>query len=286
MLRLNMSNPALRNLLFLSGLIIALTFIFFPVFSRDYQFVYSYDQAAFYQSQNSASQETGLFGEKELLEQKGLTVLMRQAREYRLKGLDQQRKGDLTGAMSWYQKATELDPEYVVAFNDLGVIYEMQGFIDRAKECYSRAITLDPYYASPYTNLAYLYEGLRDLDKAVYYWRKRAALGSPDDPWTLQAKRRLQELAFMLGATQELEVFDPYDDITFSRSLLRRSGCADESCANAALAWDYFQRALRLYERGEYVSALKEAINAQQLDPTNEQISGFVDMLQTRLLTR
>ena len=88
------------------------------------------------------------------------------AREYREQGLAFQRQGDPVTALSFYQKAVELDPAYAVVYNDLGVVYEAMRFIDRAEESYLKAVKLDPEYLSAYTNLALLYENKRDLEKA------------------------------------------------------------------------------------------------------------------------
>jgi Tfp pilus assembly protein PilF len=129
----------------------------------------------------------------------GLTGLQEQARLYRNEGLKLQRLGDWGAVLRLYQKAAELDPEYPDVYNDLGVIYEAQGETDRAEENYIQALKIDPYFLGAYSNLALLYENKRDLANAAYYWGKRVELGGPDDPWTLKAQARLEDVRLALS---------------------------------------------------------------------------------------
>ncbi|MBU1124401.1 MAG: tetratricopeptide repeat protein, partial [Candidatus Omnitrophica bacterium] len=131
---------------------------------------------------------------KEEGKESGLSPLQSQAREYRSQGLEMQQVGNLEGAMSFYQKAVELDPGFAMAYNDLGILYEAVGDLDRAESCYLRAVNLDKEYVSPYSNLALLYENKREFRKAAYYWEKRIEVGSSDDIWTKKAEARLDDL--------------------------------------------------------------------------------------------
>lgn len=117
-----------------------------------------------------------------------------QAQQYRQAGLEKQRIGNLAEALSLYQKAIVIDPGYAVAYNDLGVIYEAMGFPERAEESYLKSLKIDPGYLSAYSNLALFYENQRDLEKAAFYWGKRAQIGSPDDPWTQKASCRFKDI--------------------------------------------------------------------------------------------
>ena len=69
-----------------------------------------------------------------------------QARLYRNEGYRLQMQGDLFGALSFYKKAIELDPAYVEAFNDIGVIYELIGDLDSAILFYKKALEIDSKY--------------------------------------------------------------------------------------------------------------------------------------------
>lgn len=134
-----------------------------------------------------------------------ISSLSEQARQYRVEGVKFQEEGNLDAALEMYQKAATLDSSYQVVFNDLGIIYEAKGETDRAEESYLKALKIDPSFLDAYTNLAFLYENKRDLEKAVYYWKKRVELGDPDDPWTLKAQQRLDDVRLSMSRDPALE---------------------------------------------------------------------------------
>ena len=43
-----------------------------------------------------------------------------------------------------WEKATQIDPTYAAAFNDLAIGYEHEGQLDKARKAYERALELDP----------------------------------------------------------------------------------------------------------------------------------------------
>jgi Tfp pilus assembly protein PilF len=43
-----------------------------------------------------------------------------------------------------WEKATQIDPTYGAAWNNLAVAYEQQGNFDRAREAYEKAVDLEP----------------------------------------------------------------------------------------------------------------------------------------------
>lgn len=212
-----------------------------------------------------------------------LTAFQHQARMYRAQGLESQNMGNIDSAMALYQKAIELDPMFPDVYNDLGIIYEAKGYYDRAEEVYLKAVKLDPAYLSAYSNLALMYEGQRNLDKAAFYWQKRAEMGLNDDPWTLKAKRRLEDIRMAvsdrpLQEIKEREVIGLANNVSIEKFILKRD--------NAELGRYYFRKAKQDYERGEDVAALKKTIDAAQLDPANDDIKEFEQKLQTRLLSK
>ena len=212
-----------------------------------------------------------------------LTMFQQQARSYRMQGLELQREGNLDLAMGFYQKAVELDPLYGAAFNDLGVIFEAKGLMDRAEDAYLKAVQVDPSDLSAYTNLALIYESKRDLDKACFYWSKRAQLGLPDDPWTKRAHNRIKDINMVLSDrpgenAREKEVIALLKDAAEKKSQLRKD--------NKELMKYYFEQAKQKQKKGDDVTALKLAIDASQLDPSNSEIEEFIAKIQDRLLSR
>ena len=215
--------------------------------------------------------------------QEELTTLQKQAREYRDEGLKMQDTGDLDSAMKLYQKAIEVDPVYVVAYNDLGVVYEAKDMNDRAEESYIKAINVDPYYLSTYSNLALFYEGKRDFGKAAYCWKKRAELGDFEDPWTKKARERLEDIRLSTSQrpaqdSQEKDVIKLMKDVANEKYMLSHD--------DKLLARKYLKKAKDSFNKEDYATAVKKASDAQYLDPDNKAIEEFIDRSQARALSR
>ncbi len=211
------------------------------------------------------------------------SALQAEAQKYREAGLASQDKGNLNEAMSYYQKAIAIDPNYAIAYNDLGIIYEASGFPERAEENYLKAIKIDPTYASAYTNLASFYEGQRDLTKAAFYWSKRAGLGPADDEWVQKAQSRLKDIRIVLSNKpiadlQEDEVLDLVKEVSAHKTLMGKD--------DKVLSQDHFRKAKLSYNKGDLATAIKEALDAQYLDPDNRQIEEFIEKTESRALSR
>ena len=56
-------------------------------------------------------------------------------------------------------------------------MYETMDSPELAESAYLTAIKLDQEFAGPYANLALFYESQNQMDKAVFYWAKRAEMG-------------------------------------------------------------------------------------------------------------
>lgn len=212
-----------------------------------------------------------------------LSALQKQARAYRLRGLDLQRKANLEGAIKAYQRAIELDPALVVVYNDLGIVYEANGSLKEAEESYLRAIDIDPDFLSAYSNLALLYENTRNYNKALFYWQKRAELGGlSDDPWTQKAKQRIEDIKIIQQTfptkPTEREVLGLVRDTLKQKSIIRQD--------KRELAKTLLRRAKLSYEKNDLITALQKACDAQLLDPANADIQEFIDIVQKRLLSQ
>ena len=59
-------------------------------------------------------------------------------------GINVAQRGLWREAIYRWEKATELDPTYAAAFNDLAIAYEHEGQLDKARKAYEKAVELDP----------------------------------------------------------------------------------------------------------------------------------------------
>jgi Flp pilus assembly protein TadD len=124
-------------------------------------------------------------------------TLKEDAEKYRAKGYESQENGDIDTAISFYQKAAGLDPGYAAPHNDLGILFESKGWLERAEDEYLKALAIDAKYEKAHANLAMLYERKGELEKAAFHWMRRYKLGRPDDPWTREARQRLEKLGLI-----------------------------------------------------------------------------------------
>jgi len=216
-------------------------------------------------------------------DKQALSVLREEARRYRQEGYDLQRVGDLDSALTFYQKAIELDKDYAVPYNDLGVISEAKGNDVAAEECYLQAIKIDPEFLSAYTNLALFYENKGDKDKAYTYWKKRAEKGAPEDLWTQKAKQRVGDTDIVnskdpVGQAREQEILSITSEVKKDKTAIKGN--------NKTLTQDYFQKAKDAEQKGDDLTALTMAVNASQFDSSNTEIADFIDKIQARLLSK
>jgi tetratricopeptide (TPR) repeat protein len=76
--------------------------------------------------------------------------------------------GDRKKAIEHYQRAIEIHPNYVEAYNNLGVQCIKLGRNDRAIMALEKAVELDPGSIEPHLNLAVALHGAGQLDAAAF----------------------------------------------------------------------------------------------------------------------
>jgi type IV pilus assembly protein PilF len=59
-------------------------------------------------------------------------------------GIDVAQKGLWKEALYRWERATQIDPTYAAAFNDLAIGYEHEGMLEKAAAAYERALKLEP----------------------------------------------------------------------------------------------------------------------------------------------
>ena len=100
-----------------------------------------------------------------------------------LKAKSLQKSGLLQEAEKWYKKAVEIDPGYVPALNNLGVVYLHGGKFSDARISLEKAIRLNPGYVDPYYNLACLFAMTGDQEQGLRYLRKAVSMNARVKEW-------------------------------------------------------------------------------------------------------
>jgi Flp pilus assembly protein TadD len=100
-------------------------------------------------------------------------------------------KGDLTNAVTAYERALSLDPKYAVVLSNLGTVQAALAMkkkdvtsLRRAMDYFKRAIESDPRDASAYNGLGAAYRMLGDVNAAITCWAQAVAL-EPDHRFAL-----------------------------------------------------------------------------------------------------
>src|SRR5262249_61282428 len=71
-----------------------------------------------------------------------------------------------------YRKAIQLQPDYALAYNNLGTALRDQKKLAEAEAAYRKAIALQPDYAPAYNNLGNALRDQKKLDEALTAYRK------------------------------------------------------------------------------------------------------------------
>ncbi len=100
---------------------------------------------------------------------------------YNNRGEEWKAKRDLSRAMTDYEQAIRIDPQYATAYNGRGSIFYLRGELDRAMADFDQAIKLDPKYANAYYNRGMAREKKNDLRRALADFKRFAQL-DPSDP--------------------------------------------------------------------------------------------------------
>lgn len=118
--------------------------------------------------------------------------LRKEAISLRRQGKDQKAAERFAAAKEHYRTAMRADPKFAVAYNELGVIFQLEGNGDAAIENFRRAIALDPTLPDTYHNLANIYMKRGDEGTAIELYRDALAA----DP---KYVRGLKNLAILLA---------------------------------------------------------------------------------------
>ena len=105
-------------------------------------------------------------------------------------GIELKNSNRLDEAISHYQKALQLEPNYAEAYYNLGNAFILQGDFKKATENFFKALALTPEDVDTHYNLGYTLAKLWQFDKAVYHYSEAIRL-KPD---FMEARKELAEL--------------------------------------------------------------------------------------------
>lgn len=207
-------------------------------------------------------------------------LLKESAIEYRQKGYEAQAAGMLGEALIFYQKAIQIDPMQAPVYNDIGVIYEMQGEVERAEQAYFMSANIDPAYAKAYFNLAQLYEGEGDLLRASEQWIKVTEASDREDPMVQKAESRIYEIGKLYPEVGKKYLQSQISLLGRDMAWFKQRIAPDSK----ALAQYYIENARGFAKKRDNLKALRLYLDAKQLDPQNDQIDSLIEETQRKVL--
>ena len=94
-------------------------------------------------------------------------------------------RGEFGEAIDHYQKALEINPDYVEAHNNLGLALAGRGQVNAAMAQYRKALEIDADCQQAHNNLGLALAGRGQFDEAIAHYR-RALKINPELPGGLQ----------------------------------------------------------------------------------------------------
>ena len=105
-------------------------------------------------------------------------------------GIDLLKTDQYEPALKKFNKAVEIDPGFVFAWDNVGICNRRLGKYDEAIVAYKKSLELDPKGITPLHNLPVAYELKKDFDNALKAYQQ-IAIVYPEDPEALYGTGRL-----------------------------------------------------------------------------------------------
>ena len=86
---------------------------------------------------------------------------------------------DYDKAIKYNQKAIEINPDFAIAYNNMGIAYARKENYNKAIEYFKKAIEINPDDAEAYYNMGLIYADKGNYDKAIEYYKKAIEI-NPD----------------------------------------------------------------------------------------------------------
>ncbi len=185
--------------------------------------------------------------------------------DYRLKGYEEKQKGNFDEALAFYTKAVSLGVNNPAVYNDMGVLYEEAGYDNRAEESYLKAIQNDSHYLPAYSNLGYFYQRHQETEKAYAFFKKRFELSDPSDTWAQKAKEEMVKIH-----PEYRHVLAQKEAADLEKEIIHRN--QEEFYRQMKMASGHFQKGQEYFDRGDFISAIREYNEALSITPKNPQI--------------
>jgi tetratricopeptide (TPR) repeat protein len=176
-------------------------------------------------------------------------------------------QGETLKAIQAYQKVIQLDPTYIEAYNNLGIIYQEINDFDRALGVFQRSIEINPQYEKGHNNLGILLYHNGRYEQAIEAFQKALAI----NPNNIESHINLGILYKQQGQPDKaIASYQKALDINPLRGETHYNiGLLYEQLEKVELAIDHYQKfiqlssgshpglALKVHERLDYLSRVR-----------------------------
>ena len=107
-------------------------------------------------------------------------------------------KDDYNNAVRAYQNAIRINPNYALAYFNLGLLNSQKGNFDDALKQFGKAIEIDPLFAEAYRNTAIIYYMTENFEQSLYNFEKYNSLIT-DESIKATVRQDINELKKKLG---------------------------------------------------------------------------------------
>lgn len=150
-----------------------------------------------------------------------------------------QETGKHKEALEEFKKVLLIDPNYVRAYNGMGVSYDLLGDFSNAIELYKQALKINPGMDYVHNNLGYSYLLQGNFDEAITAFKNAIGLNN-------QNTRFHNNLGLAYGEKGQYEL-----------ALIEFKLASDEAEAHQNMAQIYFKKGLMVEAKNHYAIALK-----------------------------
>ena len=185
--------------------------------------------------------------------------------------LENHQNNNLIVAKNLYNKILKINPNYIDAINNLGLVFQGLGELQKAINCYEKAIKIDPNYIHSQFNLGNTLNSLKEYQKSISCYERAIEI----DPNFKDAINNLGVAFKELGEYQKsISCYERAIEIDPNfKDAINNLGVAFKelgeyqksiSCYERAIEIDFnyasahFNRGVLLYEIGQYENAIKD----------------------------
>lgn len=169
--------------------------------------------------------------------------------EFYIKGNLANKSDNLLAALEFYDKAIELDPLFVKAYNNKGTILSEMKLYSKAIDCFSKTIEIDPFYIFGYNNIGICYCSLKEYEKAIEQFDLVLQL-NPDYADALQNKTfAMNNMNKLKNSSDIKSIRKEVKSINYEYCKLCKRGKSlmkDKSIKSLEEAIDFFEKAITL----------------------------------------